>query len=562
MSQKEAEGGQVPVNHGLEHELQVKSRPSAATHASKEGKVEAEAEEDSDTFILDFQGLLVAKEEEEEEESQCGRDAKEVLPCSTLSSFQHATTVFVNDLFEGVLASITKRQDQEERDKQQRDEVHEEKQLRECRNVEKSSASSQNEIIQSHPANKTLEEEQQRGGPFRVNLVTSRSDTALALEKRAFIVYCERDSPVTSKPASSSRVHQKTRDHQSLNGARTKQREGWDDACETESAKKQKPTRRKGSNRTHNHLDPSRSKKKSSSKKALGGMKGKKREKVTSGCVRRRSRRGIELRAHKGWQPGNERGQDCDLKLPEVVAHTQRTRLPCSDGFQSSPYAVHLESKQHSALSTLRSIQKSGRRCRKTQQTVQGTMGALLKLKGREEEQFRALKKAHQPRQQKKHLFKSQVKSPFLVNLVAGKDRAEAIMKAKNCTALSRSSERRFDDRSPLSLCGKNRSGNNMRLSKATNRIIRKALQETSDIQALRAEKRLILLQEKKLRAEISAEKSRLKGEAKQDMMLAVRAESRRRAVKQEKRRYRKLLQEEYIQQETIKALKEKHGLL
>uniref|UniRef100_A0A7S3PFA4 Uncharacterized protein n=1 Tax=Aplanochytrium stocchinoi TaxID=215587 RepID=A0A7S3PFA4_9STRA len=97
------------------------------------------------------------------------------------------------------------------------------------------------------------------------------------------------------------------------------------------------------------------------------------------------------------------------------------------------------------------------------------------------------------------------------------------------------------------------------RRNKIKNDIILKALQEASDLDALRAEKRLIIEEERRLKALLGVEKTNSK--KKQDLMAAMRAETHRRQMKHEHRRSQRVAFEEEIQQKSRLALLEKHGL-
>ena len=108
-------------------------------------------------------------------------------------------------------------------------------------------------------------------------------------------------------------------------------------------------------------------------------------------------------------------------------------------------------------------------------------------------------------------------RSPFLVDLLAENERIDE----ENRVRLSEQSRRSklFEERK----------------ASAKNGIILKALQEASDLDALRLEKRVILQEERRLKALLDIEKT--KSHAKADKMAASRAERQRAGAKAEYRR-------------------------
>ncbi|GBG32051.1 Hypothetical Protein FCC1311_082762 [Hondaea fermentalgiana] len=132
-------------------------------------------------------------------------------------------------------------------------------------------------------------------------------------------------------------------------------------------------------------------------------------------------------------------------------------------------------------------------------------------------------------------------KSPFLVNLMAENERIEEENRARLQEAARR--DARAD----------------RRRAKIKNDIIIKALQEASDLDALRAEKRLIMEEERRLKALIEVEKTNLN--RKQDLMAAMRAEKQRKHMQQEFRRQKRMQFEKEMREQRTMALKAKLGL-
>lgn len=132
-------------------------------------------------------------------------------------------------------------------------------------------------------------------------------------------------------------------------------------------------------------------------------------------------------------------------------------------------------------------------------------------------------------------------KSPFLVNLIAENERIEEENKAR------------------LEEAARHEMRIERRRSKVKNDIILKALQEASDLDALRAEKRLIMEEERRLKALIEVEKTNLN--RKQDLMAAMRAEKQRKQMQQEFRRQKRMQFEKEMREQRKLALKAKLGL-
>ncbi|KAF0695780.1 Aste57867_13431 [Aphanomyces stellatus] len=117
-------------------------------------------------------------------------------------------------------------------------------------------------------------------------------------------------------------------------------------------------------------------------------------------------------------------------------------------------------------------------------------------------------------------------KSPFKVNLVADNERLDE----ENRVRLMEESRRLRDLE--------------RKTKQVKNDIILKALQETSDLEALRREKRVIMEEEKRLKALLDLEKTN--SHRKMDMLAAQNAEKRR---KQEKIEYRMKVRKDQLQE-------------
>ncbi|RHY03590.1 hypothetical protein DYB36_007633 [Aphanomyces astaci] len=132
-------------------------------------------------------------------------------------------------------------------------------------------------------------------------------------------------------------------------------------------------------------------------------------------------------------------------------------------------------------------------------------------------------KRLNKERRRQLHIQKWQcktTKSPFKVNLVADNERLDEVRACENRVRLLEQARRvRELER---------------KTKQVKNDIILKALQETSDLDALRREKRVIIEEEKRLKALLDLEKTN--SHRKMDMLAAQNAEKRR---KQEKIEYR-----------------------
>ena len=186
-----------------------------------------------------------------------------------------------------------------------------------------------------------------------------------------------------------------------------------------------------------------------------------------------------------------------------------------------------------------------------TQKLMQGRSQEIMQAMYRERERikkdivesqaaFRQRLQLH--RVAKQQDWKSKMdRSPFLVNLIAESERIDEEHRARLADAAAR--ERTLDKRR----------------SKVKNDIILKALQEASDLEALRAEKRLIIEEERRLKALIEVEKTNLN--RKQDLMAATRAEKERKQMQLEFRRTKRMQFEKEMKEQHKEALREKLGL-
>jgi len=132
-------------------------------------------------------------------------------------------------------------------------------------------------------------------------------------------------------------------------------------------------------------------------------------------------------------------------------------------------------------------------------------------------------------------------KSPFVVDLLAQAERTDEEKRMRERRARLQETKQK------------------KRMERVKNDIILKALSETSDLEALREEKRAILLQEKRLRALLDLEKAKLK--RKEDLLAAKRAERQRREAKLRHRRELRADEERRKQLEMEDILREKHDL-
>lgn len=133
-----------------------------------------------------------------------------------------------------------------------------------------------------------------------------------------------------------------------------------------------------------------------------------------------------------------------------------------------------------------------------------------------EEERAKQLKKMGKNRNQSKWNQKMQ-SSPFGVNLVADSERLEEEYSI------------RIDDEA------RRRKQVEQRSRAAQSEVLLRALQEESDLEALRREKRAIMEEERRLKALLDLEKTN--SHAKADRMAALRAEKLRHATKADYRR-------------------------
>ena len=132
-------------------------------------------------------------------------------------------------------------------------------------------------------------------------------------------------------------------------------------------------------------------------------------------------------------------------------------------------------------------------------------------------------------------------RSPFLVDLLAENERIDEENRVRLREEARR--ERILEKRK----------------NKVKNEIILKALQEASDLDALRAEKRMILNEERRLKALLDLEKTNSK--KKQDMLAAQRAERERKQMQNNFRRQQRLKYETELTIAKREALRLKLGV-
>jgi len=178
---------------------------------------------------------------------------------------------------------------------------------------------------------------------------------------------------------------------------------------------------------------------------------------------------------------------------------------------------------------------------------AQRIMERRFKQRGRVKKELLHARQAEKARIQikkfaKEKNWKSRLeKSPLMVNLLAENERIEEENKI------------RLQDEARKKEKVRRRQG------KLRNEIFLKALQEASDLDALRAEKRLIVEEERRLKALMEVEKTKLN--RKQDLMAAMRAERQRKQMQREYRRQKRVQFEQKVELEKVAALKEKLGL-
>lgn len=131
--------------------------------------------------------------------------------------------------------------------------------------------------------------------------------------------------------------------------------------------------------------------------------------------------------------------------------------------------------------------------------------------------------------------------SPFLVDLVA--------------------EDERIGEENRVRISDEQRQGRSLekRRTSAKREIVIKALQEDSDLDALRREKRAIQEEEKRLKALLDIEKTN--SHAKADLLVAQRAERQRKAAQADYRRRENLDMLRSHRGQEVELLKEKHSI-
>ena len=131
--------------------------------------------------------------------------------------------------------------------------------------------------------------------------------------------------------------------------------------------------------------------------------------------------------------------------------------------------------------------------------------------------------------------------SPFMVNLVAETERIDEEHQIRL----------HEEDRRQMEIVNRQHS--------AKQEIILRALQEESDLEALRREKRAICEEERRLKALLDLEKTN--GHRKADRLAAQRAEKQRHQTKREYRRKENMTTLASLQQRETEALRLKHNV-
>lgn len=158
-----------------------------------------------------------------------------------------------------------------------------------------------------------------------------------------------------------------------------------------------------------------------------------------------------------------------------------------------------------------------------------------------EQERSRRLVKQRRKRANVSKWQQKTKRSPFMVDLVAETERIEeeARIRLRDEAERSKKMEKK-----------KQRVKNNIML---------KALAEASDLELLREEKRMIQIEEKRLKALLDLEKT--KASRKADLLAAKQAETRRKKQKAEYRRQQKLSERQAYETKYKVLLKDKLGL-
>jgi hypothetical protein len=145
-------------------------------------------------------------------------------------------------------------------------------------------------------------------------------------------------------------------------------------------------------------------------------------------------------------------------------------------------------------------------------------------------------------RQERETAWRARLRtSPFAINLLAQSERIDEDAKVRLHDEARR--QRQLESRK----------------DQVKTEIILKALSETSDLEALRQEKRAIVLEERRLKALLDLERAKLR--KKEDMLAAQRAEKERRSAKLRAIREQRQLEVEREEIERRALLMEKHEL-
>ena len=245
----------------------------------------------------------------------------------------------------------------------------------------------------------------------------------------------------------------------------------------------------------------------------------------SGGSSRRRGRRGKKKKKKRG--KGGGRGS---ARTPGT-AHSGLSSLGSSHGGfggmgSSGPPTAHSTARDAARMESAQ------------------IMSHRFMERNRVKEQLLSQRRTHRAQMQRKKAQQSEQwrhkmeRSPFLVDLVAENERIDEENRVRI----------REDARRAKQL--------DKRKNRVKNEIILKALAESSDLAALRQEKRMIMLEERRLNALLENERSKTR--RKQDLLAAHRAEKQRKQVQHEYRRRKHAAYERELRRQKRELLMEK----
>ena len=231
-----------------------------------------------------------------------------------------------------------------------------------------------------------------------------------------------------------------------------------------------------------------------------------------------RRRRGKRGKKKKKRGKGGSRGG---------TAHSAAlSSLGSSGGFGSGPPTAHSTARDAARMESAQ------------------IMSHRFMERNRVKEQLLTQRRSHRAQMQRKKAQQSEQwrhkmeRSPFLVDLVAENERIDEENRVRI----------REDARRAKQL--------ERRKNRVKNEIVLKALAESSDLDALRQEKRMIMLEERRLNALLENERSKTR--RKQDLLAAHRAEKQRKQVQHEYRRRKHAAYERELRRQKRELLMEK----